>query len=145
MKTCKTKAILAYLRIFWYNRAYSSIIRDFQELFRHIQNPVQLWYIQNVHIFSTSGIFRALSKIRNNGQNYANYSYYHNISFSRSLLYEDINQYHEFFNVDRIFTLQYLLYVKKYGGRGGWAVNYDIHVLHKVCCMILWNTFLVPE
>ena len=43
---------------------YSTIRRHIQELFGHIQNPVQPWYIKNPRIFRTRGIFRTYSTKR---------------------------------------------------------------------------------
>ena len=55
MGTFKTKTIQADLGIFTHIPAYSSIfiIRLIQELFRHIQNPVKPWHVQNPGMFST--------------------------------------------------------------------------------------------
>ena len=55
MGTFKTKAIQADLGIFTHIPAYSSIfiIRLIQELFRHIQNFVKPWHVQNPGMFRT--------------------------------------------------------------------------------------------
>ena len=88
--TCRWKHIHVYSGIIRHIPAHSDVIRDIPELFRHIRTyPAQLWYIQNLRIFGTTDIFTTLSKTTINGCNcYVNYSYFLNISLSRSLIYK---------------------------------------------------------
>ena len=128
-------------------QAYSGVFRTLCNpgIFRTLtclepEAYLEPWYIHRTRcifrtlalcIFLTRGIFGNLSNIydgaftkRVNGYNcFANYNYFCNISFSRSLLYKTniIN----FFNTGLILVQKYLFYVKKYGGRGPGAVNLD--------------------
>ena len=64
MGTCETKATHSDLGILMHILAESSILRNYSGILRHIQNPVQPWYIKNPRTFKTIGIFRTLSKIK---------------------------------------------------------------------------------
>ena len=126
MGKCKAKAVLAYSRIFGHNQTFSGIIRHIQELSRHIQafsepcvTPTYLepCYIWIRGIFRTRSICRTLTYSEpcqiSTMQHFAKivnaYNYFHNISFSCSLLYEkNVNFYH----AGLIFTTELFIWCK---------------------------------
>ena len=96
-----------------------------QELFRHIQNPVECsepepyskpWHIQNKRHIQKPGILRTWGILRNLSRAkiiFADYNNFLNMTLLRFLLYEiNINS----LILVQILLLRYLFYVKKHGG-----------------------------
>ena len=116
---------------------------------RHIQNPVQLWHIQNQRHIQNPGIIKSLPYLEPEAYLepcqtstlttiiiFANYNYFCKISFSGYLLYE-INIMN-FFNNGRILLQKYLFYLKMYGGRGDQGSSILIYQ-RKVSGIFYWT------
>ena len=122
MEKCKTKAIQADVGMFTHIRAYSDIFKEKQPYSQaHSEPSVNLAYLESWHIQNPAKHLRwsIFAKIVNN------YNYFHNISFSSSLLYE---KYMIFLEKYLIFLMQVscrskrvfqkYLFDVKYGVRG---------------------------